>query len=44
MTRHCAALALTSVERLEIADELDVLVDGRLFGVDGAPEHVAAEL
>lgn len=35
---------LTSVERLEVPDKLDVLIDGRLLGVDGAPEHVAAEL
>lgn len=44
MTHHYAALTLTSVERLEVSDKLDVLVHRRLFGVDGAPEHVAAKL
>lgn len=44
MTHHHAPLALTSVKRLEVSDKLDILIDGRFFGVDGAPEHVAAEL
>lgn len=44
MTHHQAAVTLTSVERLEVSDKLDILVDRRLFGVNGTPEHVAAEL
>lgn len=35
---------LTIIQGLEVSDELDVLVHGGLFGVDGPSEHVAAEL
>ncbi len=37
-------LTLTSVEGLKISDELDILINGRFFRVDRAPEHVATEL
>lgn len=37
-------LTLTSVEGLKVSDELDILINGRLFRVDRAPEHVATEL
>lgn len=39
-----ASAWLTIIQGLEVSDELDVFVHRRLFGVDGASEHVAAEL
>lgn len=34
----------TIVEGFKVANEFDVFIDGRFFGVDGPSQHVAAEL
>lgn len=42
MTQQSAFL--TIIQGLEVSDELDVLVHGRVLGVYRTPEHVATEL
>lgn len=44
LTLQAFVLTLTSVEGLKVSDELDILINGRLFWVNRAPEHVTTEL
>lgn len=37
-------LELTIIQGLEVSDNLDIFIHGRLLGVDGPSEHVATKL